>query len=249
MRRENVWRQYVPAFPGARLRGVLALVAEQPVYASRIALPREEPPAVVEPRDGGETRPSFGLLPYLSVVAAMALLCVACAYTVARQHQSGAAALYWLGMLLLVVPPACRLVRGAPDRRERIGLILLAGLGLYLVKVFYNPLGFSQHDEFLHWHTADEILRTGHLFGANSLLPVSPLFPGLENVTTALASISGLSLFVSGLIVVGVARALLLLSLFLFLERVSHSQRIAALGALSYCLNFSFLFFDAQFSY
>lgn len=251
MRRDGAWETFVLALPGARLRSVHAPAADPPerdIHVS-VSSPEQRGSGSAVRAARHDERSGFGLLPYISVVCATALLCIAFAYTLARQHQGGATALYWAGMLLLVLPPACQLVRGAPSRRERIGLLLLVGLGLYLVKVFHDPLGFTQHDEFLHWHTTDEILRTGHLFGPNSLLPVSPLYPGLENVTSALASISGLSIFLSGLLVVGVARAVLLLSLFLFLENVSHSSRIAALGAFFYCLNFSFLFFDAQFSY
>ncbi len=58
-----------------------------------------------------------------------------------------------------------------------------------------NPLYFASFDEFLHWRTADDILRTGHLFSENSMLPVGPYYPGLEIVTNALSTTSGLSTF------------------------------------------------------
>lgn len=191
----------------------------------------------------------WGRLPELAVVIAAGLMYVAVAYTLARNHVGLALPLFWAGMLTLVVPAACRLVGPTASRRERIALVVLVGLGLYLVKVLHDPAGFASHDEFLHWHTADSILRNQRLFGKNSLLPVSPLYPGLEDVTAALASLSGLSIFWSGSIVVGAARILLMLALFLFVEQIGGSSRVAGLTSLLYCMNFSFLFFDAQFGY
>src|SRR5258706_420835 len=83
-----------------------------------------------------------------------------------------------------------------------------------IVKVMYSPLSFSGYDEFLHWLTADNITRTGHLFSENALLPVSPDYPGLEIVTNALSTMSSLSTFNAGIIVIGVARLVMILSLF-----------------------------------
>ena len=75
------------------------------------------------------------------------------------------------------------------------------------------------------------------------------MFPGLEIVTTALAHLSGLSLFASGVFVLGASRIVLVLSLYLAIERVTRSARIAGIACLIYLSNPKVLFFDAQFSY
>jgi hypothetical protein len=67
-------------------------------------------------------------------------------------------------------------------------LVLLAGVGLYMIKVMHSPIHFTFYDELLHYRTAANILETGFHFQENPLLPVSPLYPGLENVAVALAS-------------------------------------------------------------
>src|SRR6266545_4304543 len=90
-------------------------------------------------------------------------------------------------------------------------LSLVGALGLYLVKVLHSPLIFTLHDEFIHWHTANDILKSGHLFRENPLLPASALFPGLEIVTAALTRLSGLTIFDAGVVVVGIARLMLVL--------------------------------------
>ena len=51
------------------------------------------------------------------------------------------------------------------------------------------------------------------------------------------------------MIVIGAGRLLLVLALFLFLERATTSARLAGIATLVYMANPSFLFFDAQFAY
>lgn len=188
-------------------------------------------------------------LPLLSVVAAFGILFVSFADTAARTDEPWAQPLLWVSLIIVFVPIALRLVLGSVSRAEAIMLIAYLGLTVYAVKLLHSPLYFMFFDEFLHWRTASDILTTGHLFTPNSLLPVSPLYPGLEIVTSAIASMSGLSIFLSGLIVVGVARLLMVVGLFLFFERISQSVRIASISAMLYMTNPKFVFFDAQFAY
>jgi hypothetical protein len=145
--------------------------------------------------------------------------------------------------------PAWRLLAPTPSRGERIYLLCLVGMTCYLVKVLGNPVHFIYYDEFLHWRTADDILATHHLFRNNMLLPVSSYYPGLEIITNALSSMSGLDTFLSGILVVGISRLVLVLSLFLLNERILKSSRVASLAVLLYMVSPHFLLFDAQYSY
>jgi len=112
-----------------------------------------------------------------------------------------------------------------------------------------SPLHFSSFDEFLHWRTADDIARAGHLFSENSMLPVSPYYPGLEIVTNALSTISGLSTFYAAILVISAARLLMTLSLFMLYEQVTNSSRMAGIATIIYMTNPHFLLFDALFNY
>jgi hypothetical protein len=87
------------------------------------------------------------------------------------------------------------------------------------------------------------------LFADNSQIPVSSLYPGLHLATTALMNVAGLDLFPAGAIVLGVARGLLVVGLFLLYEYVSGSARVAGIAALLYMGNSNFVFFMSQFSY
>ena len=113
------------------------------------------------------------------------------------------------------------------SRVERALILCSVGLFVYLVPEILSPLHFIFVDEYLHWRTASDIIRTEHLFTVNSQLPVSPLYPGLEIVTNAFSSLSGGDTLVSGLIVVGIARILVVLSLFILFEQITKSARTA----------------------
>lgn len=183
------------------------------------------------------------------LVPALSLLVVATANAGARLGATWADAIFWAGLLVLVVPAALWLTMPDLRRSHALGLVTSLGLGLYLVKVLHSPTGFTLYDEFLHWRTADDLLSTGKLFAENPLLTISPLYPGLELVTHALATLSGLSVFHAGLVVIGAARLMLSLAIFLFLEQVSGSARVAGLASLFYTAHPQFLFFNAQFAY
>jgi len=192
---------------------------------------------------------SWGWLPALSLTSAIGLLLVAIADTLSRSAPGQYEPLLWAGLLMVILPIAARLASSAPARRERIGLIILLGLGLYLVKVLHSPYGFTFADELVHSYNGTRILETSRLFNANPILAVTPLYPGLETITAAFASLSGLSVFSAGLVVIGIARLIAMLALFLFYEEVSGSSRLAGIAALLYATNANFLFWSAQFSY
>lgn len=191
----------------------------------------------------------WGWLPMLSLTSALGLIAVAYAFTIGRNGKPGLEIFFILGLLLIFGPSMIRLISPTPSRFERICLLCMDGFYFYLVKVMSSPLYFSLYDEFLHWRTADNIALTGHLFGENSLLPVSPYYPGLEIVTNAVSTLSGLGTFNAALIVIGVGRLVMILSLFMLGEQIMGSARMAGIATIIYMANPHFLFFDAQFAY
>jgi hypothetical protein len=191
----------------------------------------------------------WGWLPLVTLISTLGLLSVAYVYTSSRNGAAQANAFFWLGLLLIFVPMVVRLISPAASRFERIGLLCVVGICFYLVKVMQNPLSFYYVDEFLHSRTADDITRSHHLFSVNVVLPVSPFYPGLEIVTNALQTMSGLSTYHAGLIVIGVARLVMILSLFMLCELMTKSTRVAGIATILYAADPHFLFFDAIFAY
>ncbi len=192
---------------------------------------------------------SWGWLPTLSLIGATGVLIVAFAYEAGRLAMPFADSLFWLGLLVLFLPIAGRLLSSKPTRRERIALLVILGMGLYFVKYLQYPLYFAYHDEFSHLRTAQDLAASGHLFQENPLLPISAFYPGVEIATNAVSSLTGLSIFSTGILMIGVARLVLCLSLYLFYEQLSKSARIAGIASLLYMVNPQYLFFQTIFAY
>ncbi len=192
---------------------------------------------------------SWGWFPILSLTAVAGLLVVAAGNRAGQAGEWWAELAFYAGLLLLTLPIAMRLVLPGAEGTERVTLVVLLALGLFLCKVVFDPLGFNSYDEFLHWRTAQDIMATGTLFTPNPLLHVSPYYPGLELVSTALANMGGISVFEAGMIVLAASRLVFLLSLFFFFAMVSGSTRVAGIASLVYMMNPHFLYFDSQFAY
>jgi hypothetical protein len=170
-------------------------------------------------------------------------------FRASRVESTWAEPLFWIALFVVVAPVAFRLVSSEADRGERIGLAVLLGLSLYLVKILHSPYVFTFSDEPIHLYNTQEILRNRFLFRENPILPVTPYYPGLPTAAAALSAIGGISPFVSGLLLVGAARLMLTIALFLFHEQVSGSARVAGIASLIYIGHSNYLFWSAQFAY
>jgi hypothetical protein len=189
----------------------------------------------------------------VGVSAALGLLAVAAAFTAGRlgyDSSPWANRGYWLGQGLILVPVAIRLLSPRMlSSGETVSLITVLTGAEYLVTICYSPAAFTYSDELEHWRSTVDVLQTGRLFTPNYVLPISPQYPGLEEVTSALASITGLSVFACGLIVAGIAHLLFVCVLYLLFREVSGSYRVAGVAVLCYASNSHFASFDSMFIY
>ncbi len=185
--------------------------------------------------------------------ASIGVLLVAAAYAAGRLGYSTpewANRSYWLGQVLIVAPTASRLLgRRAPTTGEITILIGILTVSEYLVTVCYSPAAFTFADELEHWRSTVNVLQTGKLTSVNYMLPISPHYPGLEEVTSALVSITGLPIFTCGLIISGVAHLLFVYVLYIIFREVSNSYRIGGVAVLCYACNPHFASFDSMFLY
>jgi hypothetical protein len=182
-------------------------------------------------------------------ISSAGLFVVAVAYAGARLEMTGLSLLYWIGMAAIVVPVVVAAVSTRTSRTQRLGLVLLLTLMLYLVKALYRPLEFAFHDELQHLRTLLDIMINAELFTPNALLPISPFYPGLEIATHALVATMGASPEVAGTIVAGASKLVLSLAIFTILERITGSSRLATVAVLVYATNPHFIFFNSMFAY
>jgi hypothetical protein len=156
---------------------------------------------------------------------------------------------YWLGQALILIPVASRLLSlKYLTASETAGLVVVLTVAEYLVKLCYSPTGFSFVDELAHWRSTVNLLHTSKLFTVNYMLPIGPRYPGLEEVTSALASLTGLSVFVSGAIVAGVAHLLFVCLLYVVFRHIG-GRRLAGVAILIYSSNPDLPYFGSMFVY
>lgn len=191
----------------------------------------------------------LGHLAPIVLSTGLGLLLCSLANALSRATLAPAMPVYWVGILVLAVPIFYRLTSADASARERLTLVCLLGLSLYCVKVFRDAPLFTFSDELIHAFNANQIADHHHLFRDNPILTATPYYPGLEGAASALMKLTGLSVYAAGVILVGVARLVLVASLFLLFQRVSGSARAAGLGVAIYAGNFNFLYWGAQFSY
>jgi hypothetical protein len=197
----------------------------------------------------GRLRGRVAPLPLTVLIAGLGVLLCSIANAMARSGASPASLVFWLGVATIAAPIAYSLSGEGPSARERLLLVCLLGLALYGVKVVRDAPLFSFSDEFVHAFNADQIVQGHHLFAYNPVLHATPYYPGLASAASALISITGISAYGAGVIVIGAARLVLVAAMFLLFERVSGSAKVAGLGAAVYAGNFNFLYWEAQFSY
>ena len=164
-------------------------------------------------------------------------------------HEPPALPLFLGGIAVIFTACAWRLTGAHASRRERVWVSLVLGLGLLASYVMHHPLFLDSFDEMAHFGTLMRMLDSRSLIPTNTVLPVSPYYPGLELVTVATKWLTGLPLVLDQLIVLAAARVVLVLSIFLVVERACRSSRAGGIGVLVYAASPQFYGFDTQYAY
>jgi hypothetical protein len=160
-----------------------------------------------------------------------------------------AIALFLIGMAIIFGGCAWRLTGAPASRNERLSVSLVLGLGLLASYVMRRPLLPTRFDELDHVATLSHLLSSHALFPVNTYLPVGPYYAGLELATSATRWLTGLPVTVDEVIVLIAVRVLLVLAVFLVVERACKSSRAGGVGALIYMSNPQFYAFDSQYAY
>ena len=188
-------------------------------------------------------------------VMAAGVLLISASYAAGRAGAGGAGhgaavAAFWLGEVVIFGAPAALVLgRREPGEVPAAWLAVALAAATYLVKYLYSPSFFGFPDEFLHLRTLTSLLASHHLFGVNYALPVSPGYPGIEIVTSALIDLTGLSAFAAGLIVAGLAHLVFTAALYSLFRLVGGTSRIGLAAITVYAANPHYQVFDSIFGY
>ena len=164
-------------------------------------------------------------------------------------HLAPVVPLFLAGLAFIFGPCAWRLTGTAATRNERVWVSVVLGVGLLASYTLRSPLIFDNFDELAHSATLMRLLESRSIFPNNPVLPVSPYFPGIELVTIATKWLTGLPLLLDQMIVLVAARVVLVLCVFLVVERACRSSRAGGIGVLVYAAGPEFYSLGAQYGY
>ena len=211
--------------------------------SGRTRRPRAEGREVEAPRTG------LGAVPILTLSTGLGLLLCSAANALSRATITTSPVIFWLGVAVIAAPVLFRLTSDRISTVERFVLVCMFGLALYGVKVIRDSPIFTLPGELTHGFTTNQVVATHHLFQANPIIAATKYYPGLEAATSSLTTITGLSSYTCGVILVAVARLTLMGSLFLLFLRISRSSRIAGIATAAYAVNFNFILWEGQYSH
>lgn len=236
-------------------------------HAGGSLLAEERMPGLLSSRDE-RTRPAAAGLPSagspwmrsirwasahrLTVVlcaAVLGLLSVAHANNLSRSGATGGSVWFWAGLLAMLAPIAWVVCSATSTRTTRVASLVLLSMAYEVARLFYSPGRLFFFDEFSHLTELKEVLRTGHALQPDVLLPSAGWYPGLSSVTAATVQLTGLDAQVAALAVIAAARCLVLVAVFLLLEKLLGSARTAGLATLLYAANPNFFYWSNQFAY
>lgn len=155
--------------------------------------------------------------------------------------------LYWVGFLMGMFPLiALACANGVDAGTRTCGLV---GVGLFGMVPRLQRFGPAGSDEFIHLRQSMEAFYGGDVGHTLFLLPISKEFFGLHQASSAFALVTGMPLWFAGVTIVLLGHVLSVLAVYQLIRLLDVPARGAAVGAVVYTLNPSWLFFNAGFSY
>ena len=190
-----------------------------------------------------------GLLGPACLLVAMGVLVQAWISYRGRTSGSFPAPMYFLSLCAIYTPAVGVAASKWFSARVKVWFTTYSAVAQLICRFLMYPSQFVYHDEIIHQQVVQSIDRTGHLFGANSILPVIPYYPGTEITTSAVQQLTNLQVHPAGMLVLLVARVIMILALIRIVQFVSRSATVACLAAVIYAANPQFVSFLSFFSY
>ncbi len=184
------------------------------------------------------------------LLASFGLLICIFSYEIGRSRYSRfALEILFLGLILIFFPITKSLLFDNLERSLRVSKLRYLGILLLFASALRSPLLPDAFDELIHQTTLWEITYYHSLNVINTLLPISPKYPGLETATFFIRAFTGLPFGFSILFLLLTARVVLIDAIFKLNENIFNSEFAASVAVLIYVASPQFYFFNAQYSY
>lgn len=156
---------------------------------------------------------------------------------------------FWLGLALIELPVIGVIAHRATSAAVRSALLVMLGFATFAPKLLRVTGGPAYHDEFAHWRDTYDIITSGKLFQNAQIIPIISRYPGLHAATAVIVDFTGLNIWQAATVLLVACHVALLLGICVLARGVGLDSRAAALAAVAYGFNASFLYFDTQFAY
>ncbi len=188
-------------------------------------------------------------LKILSIVWVTGVFFVSMTYLLLHKYLIFYNLIFWSGIILSGLSTYMIISNDYSDR-VKLSILFLFGFVLYIPRVLSSPEYFHTYDDLIHYQLATLMYETGSI-GSQTNFLIANYYPTLEIVTVIFKDMTGDTIFMSGIIMVGFAHSFLAIFLYLFFINIcsESSEKIASFGAFAYFLNSSYIQFDTYFSY
>ncbi len=155
--------------------------------------------------------------------------------------------IFWIGIILSGISTYL-IVSSDHKTGVKLCFLFLFGFVLYIPHTLSSPNHFHVYDELIHYQTTLLVYETGNIDMNSTSFLISKYYPSLEILAVFFKNMTGDSIFISGLILIGIIHSSTVIFLYLFFRNVC-SEKIASIGAFAYFFNSSYTHFDTYFSY
>ena len=190
-------------------------------------------------------------VPAVAACTVLGMAAVVKSYLIAQTTLSNEAEFiwFWSGMCAIEIPLIAVIARRRTDAAVRFALLLVIAFASYAPKLLRDPGAPIYHDEYAHWRATHDIIASGQLFEPAQIVPIIAGYPGLHAATAVIVDVTGLSIWQAATVLVLLCHVALLAGVVALARAIGLDSRAAALAAVAYQFNASFLYFDTQFSY
>lgn len=157
--------------------------------------------------------------------------------------------LFWFGLVVCIGAVAAHGLRRGTRPWERVGGLGLLGAIMYLPYYLRSPTHALFSDDLYHRQVVQQIDEIGRTNVHPTLYPIPGEFPGLEQATLALHSLTGLGLGTLERLVPLATHTSMPLVAYVLARGVGLPSRTAFLAALIFVGNKAFFFFHSAFAY